>query len=554
MSADRLLRHYERIADAPDAPERLRRLVLDLAVRGKIVPQDSSDEPASELLRHIASEKARLARAEEIKKGKELPPVEGDAIFGVPPNWDWTRLGTVTSYIQRGRSPDYAATDGSLVVSQKCVQWRGLDLSVAKRITLKSLADYEDVRFLRTGDLLWNSTGTGTIGRVIRLVDPPRNLVCDSHVTVVRCLGVDPEYIRIWLRSDHVYGQIEERAAGSTNQVELTAQMAVQQLVPLPPLAEQHRIVETVDQLMALCDSLAAARKQREIARDRVTVVCLASLNEPDPSSFRDGAGFAVNNFGTFTARANQIPLVRQRILDLAVRGRLVRQDSRDEPASELLRRVAEERAKRGRVERIKSDATEEQRPDAPPSGWVWAPLSDLVTVLNGRAYAKNELLDAGRTPVLRVGNLFTSSHWYHSDLELDNDKYCDAGDLLFAWSASFGPFIWPGPKVIYHYHIWKLALHSTRDLDRNYVYRFLLRQTQEIKDAGHGISMTHMTKAKMERVLVPVPPLAEQQRIVAKIDELMGVCDQLEQQLTEGTALRSRLFAALVSEATTAA
>ena len=275
MNAERLLQHYERIADAPDAIARLRRFILDLAVRGKLVPQDAKDEPASDLLKRIAKEKARLVKGGEIKD-KPLPPVDGDTDFEISPTWRWTRLGTVTSYIQRGKSPKYAASDGSLVVSQKCVQWSRLDLSVAKQVTLESLGDYEDIRFLRDSDLLWNSTGTGTIGRIIRLVDPPEKLVCDSHVTVVRCLEVEPEYIRTWLRSDHVYALIEDRAAGSTNQVELTAQMAINQVVPLPPLAEQHRIVAKVDALMALCDRLEAARAGRERSRDRLAAAILA--------------------------------------------------------------------------------------------------------------------------------------------------------------------------------------------------------------------------------------------------------------------------------------
>jgi type I restriction enzyme S subunit len=206
MNAERLLQHYHRIADAPDAIARRRRFILDLAVRGKLVPQDPNDEPASELLKRIAKEKARLAKTGEIRTDKPLPPVDDNADFDAPTNWRWTRLGLVSSYIQRGKSPKYAPSDGSLVISQKCVQWAGLDLTVAKQITVESLADYEPVRFLRDGDLLWNSTGTGTIGRVIRLVEPPKGLVCDSHV--VRCLEVDPEYVRTWLQSDHVYGTL----------------------------------------------------------------------------------------------------------------------------------------------------------------------------------------------------------------------------------------------------------------------------------------------------------------------------------------------------------
>src|SRR5262249_40616730 len=162
------LAHYERIADAHDAIPRLRRFVLDLAVRGKLVPQDSNDEPASELLKRIAAEKTRLGKAGGMRKGKLLAPPDDEVDFEIPSSWGWTRLGMISSYIQRGKSPRYAPSDGSPVVSQKCVQWGGLDLTVAKQVTLESLAEYEDIRFLRNGDLLWNSTGTGTIGRVIR--------------------------------------------------------------------------------------------------------------------------------------------------------------------------------------------------------------------------------------------------------------------------------------------------------------------------------------------------------------------------------------------------
>ena len=167
--------------------------------------------------------------------------------------------------------------------------------------------------------------------------------------------------------------------------------------------------------------------------------------------------------------------------------------------------------------------------------------------MVNGRAYKKAELLESG-TPVLRVGNLFTSNHWYYSDLELEEDKHCDVGDLIYAWSASFGPFIWQGPRVIYHYHIWKLPLFSEANIDKRFLYFFLLQKTKEIKGAGHGISMAHMTKEKMEQLAVPLAPLAEQHRIVAKVDELMALCDRLEAARTEREATRDRLGGAVLS------
>ena len=252
------------------------------------------------------------------------------------------------------------------------------------------------------------------------------------------------------------------------------------------------------------------------------------------------------------------IQKLRDLILELAVRGKLVPQDPEDEPASELLKRIAKERARlEGEGICKTSKATALGAQDAPPfelpSGWALSQLSDLTLVLNGRAYSKNELLSEG-VPVLRVGKLFTSNHWYYSNLQLEDDKYCDQGDLLYSWSASFGPFIWQGPKVIYHYHIWKLRLFDESNLCKEFFYKFLLEKTAEIKAASHGVSMIHMTKEKMEKILVPVPPLAEQHRIVAKVDELMALCDRLEAEQAGAESAHARLVETLLGTLTQSA
>jgi type I restriction enzyme S subunit len=248
------------------------------------------------------------------------------------------------------------------------------------------------------------------------------------------------------------------------------------------------------------------------------------------------------------------VPRLRRFVLDLAVRGKLVPQEAGDEPASDLLKRIFIARentptsCRRASKKRVDPSLAELQF--ALPSGWSEAKLSELVRVVNGRAYKKPELLEAG-TPVLRVGNLFTSDHWYYSNLELEEDKYCDEGDLIYAWSASFGPFIWDGPRVIYHYHIWKLPLFSEANLDKQFLYLFLQQKTREIKDAGHGISMVHMTKEKMEQLAVPLPPLAEQRRIVGKVEELMALLDRLEAARGAAQATRDRLTAASLARLT---
>ena len=282
MSIEALLSNFDRLFQSPESVERLRRFILDLAVRGKLVPQDPKDEPAAELLKRIAKEKTRLVRAGEIKRTTAIEGVpEDEKMFVIPEGWCWTRLGNIATYMQRGKSPKYATGTGFPVISQKCVQWNGLDLSVAKKIEATSLENYEAQRFLRDEDLLWNSTGTGTIGRVVRVVRPPAKLVCDSHVTLLRCPHVVQEYIRTWLRSDHVYGVIEERAAGSTKQVELTTRLAQNWLVPLPPLAEQNRIVTRVEEVMTLCKKLEARLSTSDDTRNRLLDALLYKILVP---------------------------------------------------------------------------------------------------------------------------------------------------------------------------------------------------------------------------------------------------------------------------------
>ena len=143
--------------------------------------------------------------------------------------------------------------------------------------------------------------------------------------------------------------------------------------------------------------------------------------------------------------------------------------------------------------------------------------LGKIARLINGRAYKQDELLTEGPTPVLRVGNFFSNRSWYYSDLELDEDKYCNAGDLLYAWSASFGPRIWEGPRAIYHYHIWKVE--PTEAIDKMFLHHLLAADSENIKSEENGIAMVHATKGGMEQRKFPLPPIAIQQEIVAEIE-----------------------------------
>ena len=155
------------------------------------------------------------------------------------------------------------------------------------------------------------------------------------------------------------------------------------------------------------------------------------------------------------------------------------------------------------------------------PKGWASARLNDVCELINGRAYKQSELLAGGRYPVLRVGNFFSNRSWYYSNLELEPNKYCDRGDLLYAWSASFGPRIWEGEKSIFHYHIWKISLNDLA-VEKRFLYHWFEWDKENIKaEHGTGSTMIHVTKGDMEARALELPSLPEQRRIVAKIDNL---------------------------------
>ena len=164
-----------------------------------------------------------------------------------------------------------------------------------------------------------------------------------------------------------------------------------------------------------------------------------------------------------------------------------------------------------------------------PKEGWEEKTLKEICKVINGRAYSKDEMLKQGKYRLLRVGNFFTNDSWFYSDLELEEDKYCDNGDLLYAWSASFGPRIWDGEKVIYHYHIWKMVCSA--EIDKYFMCYWL--DSDELKKQTmtnlHGATMAHITKGIIEAANVSFPSLSEQQSIVGTLDSLKSKVDRLQ-------------------------
>ncbi len=185
---------------------------------------------------------------------------------------------------------------------------------------------------------------------------------------------------------------------------------------------------------------------------------------------------------------------------------------------------------------------------DQVPDRWQNTQLGDVCRLWNGRAYKKEELLEDGKYLVLRVGNFFTNDRWYYSDLELEDEKYCDAGDLLYAWSASFGPRVWGGGKVIYHYHIWKITVDD-RLIDKDFLFHFLDWDAEQIKSSlGSGSTMIHVTKGAMEQRAISLPPLDEQLRIANTLAAIHKSINLAKADLERASQMKVALMADLLS------
>ena len=255
----------------------LKKSILQEAIQGKLVPQIAEDDTADELLEAIKEEKQRLVKEGKLKKsaindsvifkgddnkyyendGNNVVCIDDEIPFEIPSSWQWVRLEHICSYIQRGKSPKYSPIKQYPVVAQKCNQWTGFSIEKAQFIDPETIGAYTKERFLENGDLMWNSTGLGTLGRMAiywEELNPYKVAVADSHVTIIRPLKsyVMPQYLYSYFSSYTVQSVIEEKADGSTKQKELATTTVKKYLVPLPPFAEQRRIVEKIKEVTSI--------------------------------------------------------------------------------------------------------------------------------------------------------------------------------------------------------------------------------------------------------------------------------------------------------------
>ena len=506
---------FDQFADAPDAVAKMRELVLHLAFAGKLLP---------------------TAEPWPLKPLKPLATKIGSGA---------TPAGGRESYF----------TEGIPLIRSMNVHFAGFEPKGLVFLSDEQAKQLANVT-VQPGDVLLNITGA-SIGRVTTAPAEMAGGRVNQHVAIIRPIKeLDAQFLAKFLASPAIQRMIDDVQVGATREA-LTKAMIEQFAIPLPPLAEQKRIVAKVDELMALCDRLEAQQQERE---EQASKLARASL-----ARFADAPTPANLNFlfhSSFTIHPSSL---RKSILTLAVQGKLVPQDPNDEPAGPMLKKIEEEKKRLSDIGELKADKkawlnSSTNPPHELPESWCWVRLQDVFEISRGGSPrpAGDPRFFGGPIPWITVGEVTKDSGTYLTETATglteegaERSRFINPGDLLLTNSgATLGvPKI---SKIRGCMNDGVAVLRQFHSFDLNdFGYLYLTQQTPAFRDVNQGMGQPNLNTPIIAGWFFPLPPLAEQRRIVAKVEQLMALVDALETQLAASRATAANLLSALVAELT---
>ena len=475
--------------------QQLKNAILQEAIQGRLVPQAPNDEPASVLLDKIRAEKKQLVKEGKLKKKdlEETPISEDEIPFKLPEKWLWIRINDLGEIITGGtpskQNKDYYGDDYPFYKPGDLGKGINIDNSV-DRLSQKG---YEASRKLKAHSILVTCIGA-TIGKTGLI---SKEGACNQQINAI--IPVDslyPKYIYYTICSPS-FQSIIRKDAGQTTLPIMNKNNFCKLLFPLPPLAEQKRIVAKIEELLPKVEAYGKAQES------------LNKLNEELPEK------------------------LKKSILQEAIEGRLVPQDPNDEPASVLLDKIRKEKArlvKDGTLKKkdlVETPIEENEIPFKIPKSWEWCRVGTVAEYVNGLAF-KPEDWETSGLPIIRIQNLTDYNKPLNYTTKIFDDKFkVENGDLLFSWSATLDSFIWKGQTAWLNQHIFKV--NPRVGIFKGYLYYALKAIVSNLSDITHGLTMKHLTRGVFENYSFPLPPLAEQKRIVAKIEEVFKEIDKLK-------------------------
>ena len=564
-----LERHFDTAFAAPDGIQKLRELILTLAMQGKLVPQDPNDQPASELLRAIEAEKQRLVKEGKIKQSKPLTKIKLEEIpYELLKEWEWVRLEDVSTKIHYGytASANHDLKDVRLLritdIQDNKVDWESVPgCEIKEKDVTQYLLANKDILIARTG---------GTVGKSYLVENISVKAVFASYlIRVVPSERIDVNYLKLFIECPLYWKQLYAKCSG-TGQPNVNGTSLSTLLLPLPPLAEQHRIVTKIDRLMARCDELEKLRADRNQKRITIHTAALDRLlTAKESSDFSTAWRFITQHFGELYSVKENVVELRKAILQLAVMGKLVDQDQNDDQASDLLNKIRTQvndlvRQRKERIVGFEPINVEDETFPL-PENWLWVRLGSLLRNLR-YGTSKKCAYDSPGTAVLRIPNIDVDNGRIHiDDLKYTNlfgselqELYLKPNDLLMIRSNGSKSLVGRTAVVseteeglAYAGYLVRLRSFPECVYSRYLCFAlstvFVREQIERPIRTTSGVKNINSTE--ISNLVIPFPPLAEQRRIVAKTDQLMALCDRLEQQIDAATSKRTELLKALMAQ-----
>ncbi len=555
-----LLSNMELLATAPGGVAKLRELILTLAVQGKLVPQDPADEPAGVLLQKIRAEKDRLIAEGKIKRDKPLAGIaEEEKPFELPVGWEWTSLATIGVINPRNDAPD--DTLASFVQMS----------SIPVEFSAAHVSEPRPWKDIKSGFTQFAEGDVG-VAKITPCFENGKSTVfqnlCNgigagtTELHIVRPLGgIERRYVLLFLKTPAFLKEGEAVMTGSAGQKRLPRSYFECKPFPLPPLAEQSRIVTRVEALMRLCDALEAKGRLEAAQHAQLVSTLLGTLTaSATPEELADNWQRVAQHFDLLLDRPEAIDALEQTLLQLAVRGLLVPQDPTDEPASALLQKIRAEKDRLIATGQIKRDKplppiTDEEKPFELPVGWEWVRLQQAYDVRDG----------THDTPKYQSTGfpLVTSKNLYGGVLDLSDVKLISPADheqisarsrvnrddILFAMIGSIGnPVIVDTDTEFSVKNVALFKYYAAALSCPKYLLLVLQAEAAGMKERAAGGVQSFISLGQLRSSVVALPPLSEQSRIVSRVTALRRLCTDLRQRLAERQSVQARLAEALMA------
>ncbi|ECX6502959.1 restriction endonuclease subunit S [Salmonella enterica subsp. enterica serovar Newport] len=532
--------------------KKLRELILELAVRGKLVPQDPNDEPASVLLKRIAAEKAELVKQGKIKKQKPLPEIsEEEKPFELPMGWEWTRLGSISNYGFCDKAEPEDVTPETWILELEDIE--KVTSKLINKVTFAERPFKSSKNRFSQGDVLYGKLRP-YLDKVIVANEPG---VCTTEIIPITSYGnIYPEFLRLLLKAPNFIIYANSSTHGM-NLPRLGTEKAQQAVIELAPIQEQLRIVSRVDKLMSLCDQLEQHSLTSLDAHQQLVETLLTTLTDSqNADELAENWARISEHFDTLFTTEASIAALKQTILQLAVMGKLVPQDPNDEPASELLKRIAQEKAqlvKDGKMKKQKPlpPISDEEKPFELPIGWEWCRLGECINLISGQHLKPDEYEEechGEMLPYITGPAEFGLISPTYSKYTNEKRAIAAKGDILITCKgAGLGKLNIADTNIAISRQL--MAINVIR-MNSEYLKIILDSMYGYFQSKGVGIAIPGISREDVMEPLIMLPPFEEQKRIMENLYKLNFLIEDIKFRIKSAQQTQLHLADALTDAA----